>query len=54
MELWKLILIAIAVVFIVNFLLKKIAFVIRALIIIVIILVLFYFLKDPVVALFVG
>ena len=51
MELWKIILIAIAVIFIINFLLKKIAFVIRALIIIAIILVLYYFLKDPVVAL---
>jgi len=51
MDLWKIILIAIAVIFIINFLLKKIAFVIRALIIIIIILVLYYFLKDPVVAL---
>ncbi len=47
------ILIAIGVIFLVNFLLKKLAFVIRAIIIIVIILVLYYFLKDPVVALFV-
>ena len=53
MELWKMILIAIGVIFLVNFLLKKLAFVIRAIIIIVIILVLYYFLKDPVVALFV-
>lgn len=47
------ILIAVGVIFLVNFLLKKLAFVIRAIIIIVIILVLYYFLKDPVVALFV-
>ena len=54
MEIWQLILIAVAVVFLVNFLLKKVAFVIRALLIIAIILILYYFLKDPVVALLVG
>ena len=51
MELWKLILIAVGVVFIINFLFKKLAFVIRALLIVIIILVLFYFLKDQIVGL---
>mgnify|MGYP001575363271 CR=1 FL=1 len=53
MELWKLILIALASVFLVNFLLKKVAFIIRALLIIAIILVIVYFFKDTVVGLLV-
>jgi len=53
MELWKIILIAIGVVFLINFILKKVAFLIRLILIIIIVLVLYYFLRDPVVALFI-
>ncbi len=53
METWKLVLIGIAAVFLVNFLLKKVAFFIRLIIILVIILLAWYFLKDTVVGLLV-
>lgn len=54
LELWQSILIAIGVVLLINIVFKSLAFVFRAIIIIVIILALFYFLRDPVVALLVN
>ena len=54
MELWKLILIAVGVAVLINFLFKKLAFLFRALLIIVIVLVIVYFFRDKVVGLLVG